>query len=120
MVVPTVDDGNGNFDHIPDNVVAIGSCGGIGDNQNWCMSKMEEEDRKPSHDSHLKKEMALLWCWMCQHPISSGKKKEMKKRKKRRNKEGRAQFVINYRTPSHESNNSTCFLPLFLEEKVVI
>jgi len=46
------------------------------------------------------------------------KKKEMKKRRKKRNKKERAQFVINYRIPSHEPNNSTCFLPLFLEEKL--
>jgi len=44
----------------------------------------------------------------------------MKKKRKKRNKERRAQFVINYHTPSHEPNNSTCFLPLFLEEKLVI
>jgi len=48
------------------------------------------------------------------------KKKEKKRDEKKRNKEGIAQFVINYRTPSHEPNNSTCFLPLFLEEKLVI
>jgi len=59
MEVPTVDDGSGNSDHVPNNVVAIGSCGGTGDNHNWCSNEMEEEDRKPSHDSCLKKEMAL-------------------------------------------------------------
>jgi len=40
--------------------------------------------------------------------------------KKKRNKEGRVQFFINYCTSSHEPNNSTCFLPLFLEEKLMI
>jgi len=54
MVVPTVDDGSDNFDHIPDNMVAIESCGGTGDNHNWCNNEMEEEDREPSRDSHLK------------------------------------------------------------------
>jgi len=40
------------------------------------------------------------------------KKERWKKKEKRRNKEGKTQFVINYRSPSHEPNNSTCFLPL--------
>jgi len=43
-----------------------------------------------------------------------------KKKMKKKNKEGRAQFVINYRTPSHEPNNSTCFLPFFLIGKLMI
>jgi len=44
--------------------------------------------------------------------INFKKKREKKKRRKKRNKEGKTQFVINYRTPSHEPNNSTCFLPV--------
>jgi len=39
------------------------------------------------------------------------KKKEKKRDEKKRNKEGKAQFVINYCTSSREPNNSTCFLP---------
>jgi len=45
----------------------------------------------------------------------------MEKRKKKKEKrEGRTQFVINYHTPSHESNNSNILHPLFLIEKLVI
>jgi len=31
------------------------------------------------------------------------------KKKKKKKKKGRAQFVINYHTPSHEPNNSNIF-----------
>jgi len=40
--------------------------------------------------------------------------------KKKRKKEGRVQFVINYHTPFHEPNNSNILYPLFLKEKLVI